>query len=309
MRPLAFAAFAVVLLLAAGCSRKDARVTKEPTTTQEAGPAEPVLAQSTATTPAPPTADAAYAITTTELRLGAKVIAPIPSADVWAHGLPGKYKRSGPNDLYVVPLANAAQEAKQKEAAIAFDGRVPYRLVVEVLFTLGQSEVTTYHLLVAGPSGTASIDCTPPRATAALAAQADAMQAQMLAAFGDAGAGKPAPRASSKAAPSASAPPAKPPLNLTVLITNEGIAVKGRGGNVAPGCADAGPGLTLPKGAGGHDFAGLTACVAKLAAQAPVAANDAVTVGGNPDIDFQTVVRTIDAVRPSFSRVQFGVPH
>jgi biopolymer transport protein ExbD len=89
------------------------------------------------------------------------VICPVP-ADA-THGIEGKYKRSGPNDLYIVPLANALQSWRERdrqirvatgkdpsasEAIIIADGGTPYRLLVEVLFTLGQTEFAKFHLMV-----------------------------------------------------------------------------------------------------------------------------------------------------------------
>jgi biopolymer transport protein ExbD len=79
------------------------------------------------------------------------------------HGVEGKYKRSGPTDLYIVPLANALQSWRERdrqvrlatgkdpsasEAIIIADANTPYRLLVEVLFTLGQSEFAKFHLMV-----------------------------------------------------------------------------------------------------------------------------------------------------------------
>jgi biopolymer transport protein ExbD len=88
-------------------------------------------------------------------------VCPVP-ADA-THGVEGKYKRSGANDLYIVPLANALQSWREKdrqirsalgkdssssEAIIIADKDVPYRLLVEVLFTLGQSEFAKFHMMV-----------------------------------------------------------------------------------------------------------------------------------------------------------------
>lgn len=88
-------------------------------------------------------------------------VCPIP-ADA-THGVEGKYKRSGPNDLYIVPLANVLQSWREKdrqiraatgkdpsssEAIIIADEKTPYRLLVEILFTLGQSEFGKFHLMV-----------------------------------------------------------------------------------------------------------------------------------------------------------------
>ncbi|KYF81476.1 MULTISPECIES: ExbD/TolR family protein [unclassified Sorangium] len=78
-------------------------------------------------------------------------------------GVDAKYKRSGPNDLYIVPLANALSHAREtdkairaakgldpssSEAIIVADATTPYRLLIEVMFTLGQSEFGKYHLMV-----------------------------------------------------------------------------------------------------------------------------------------------------------------
>lgn len=88
----------------------------------------------------------------------------LPSREQLAQqGLDAKHKRSGPNDLYIVPLANrlrnarkldkAVRAAKQldpktSEAIIIADAKTPYRLLIEVLYTLGQSEFGKYHLMV-----------------------------------------------------------------------------------------------------------------------------------------------------------------
>jgi hypothetical protein len=79
------------------------------------------------------------------------------------HGVEAKFKRSGPTDLYIVPLANALQGWRERdrqlrlatgkdpsasEAIVIADSGTPYRLLVEVLFTLGQSEFAKFHLMV-----------------------------------------------------------------------------------------------------------------------------------------------------------------
>lgn len=88
-------------------------------------------------------------------------VVPVP-ADA-THGVEGQYKRSGPTDLYIVKLANALQSWRERdrqvrlatgkdpsasEAIIIADANTPYRLLVEVLFTLGQSEFGKFHLMV-----------------------------------------------------------------------------------------------------------------------------------------------------------------
>jgi biopolymer transport protein ExbD len=78
-------------------------------------------------------------------------------------GVGTQHKRGGPNDLYLVPLGNVLQTARRtdvalrrakgldpssSEAIIIADRGTPYRLFIEVLFTLGQSEFGKYHLMV-----------------------------------------------------------------------------------------------------------------------------------------------------------------
>lgn len=79
------------------------------------------------------------------------------------HGVEAKYKRSGPNDLFIQPLASQLQQWRERdrqirlatgkdanasEAILIVDKDTPYRLLVEVLFTLGQSEFAKFHLMV-----------------------------------------------------------------------------------------------------------------------------------------------------------------
>ncbi len=96
------------------------------------------------------------------------IVAQVP-ADA-THGVEGKYKRTGPTDLYIVPLANALQSWREKdravrlatgkdpsssEAIVIADSNTPYRLLTEVLFTLGQSEFAKFHLMVLQSGGSA----------------------------------------------------------------------------------------------------------------------------------------------------------
>jgi biopolymer transport protein ExbD len=91
-------------------------------------------------------------------------VAVLPSRDSLAQsGIDAKYKRNGPNDLYIVPLANALLSARttdkqirqakgldpsSSEAIVVADTTTPYRLLIEVLFSLGQAEYGKYHLMV-----------------------------------------------------------------------------------------------------------------------------------------------------------------
>jgi biopolymer transport protein ExbD len=89
-------------------------------------------------------------------------VCPVPQDAT--HGVEGKYKRSGgTNDLYIVPLANAAQSWRDRdvqiraaqgkdttssEAIIVADSNMPFRLLTEVVFTLGQTSFAKFHLMV-----------------------------------------------------------------------------------------------------------------------------------------------------------------
>jgi hypothetical protein len=105
-------------------------------------------------------------ISKTQIIVDDDFVAPVP-ADA-THGVEGKYKRSGPTDLYIVPLANSLQTWRERdrqvrlatgkdpsgsEAIVIADANTPFRLLVEVLFTLGQSEFAKFHLMVLQGAG------------------------------------------------------------------------------------------------------------------------------------------------------------
>ncbi len=88
----------------------------------------------------------------------------LPSRESLAQsGLDAQYKKNGINDLHIVPLADALLSARRtdeavrkakgldsdtSEAILIVDESTPYRLLIEVLFTLGQSSFGKYHLMV-----------------------------------------------------------------------------------------------------------------------------------------------------------------
>jgi len=108
--------------------------------------------------------------------------------------------------------------------------------------------------------------------------------------------------------------PTTPTLGLTILVVPDGFSLKARGGNVAPGCNDTGPGIAIGKKDGDYDYAGLKACAAKLkGASADFKDETGVTISGNPPIPYQVIISTMDAVRKNeagedmFPEVTFGV--
>jgi biopolymer transport protein ExbD len=104
-------------------------------------------------------------------------------------------------------------------------------------------------------------------------------------------------------------------LNLAVFVVNEGFSLKASGGNIATGCTAPGPGLAVPKAGNDYDYPSLTECAKKLKdASADFKDETQVTITANPGIDYQTLIRAIDALRRSkegedlFPDVHFGVP-
>ncbi|MCS6902053.1 MAG: biopolymer transporter ExbD [Myxococcales bacterium] len=85
-------------------------------------------------------------------------------AQLASTGLDARYKRDGINGLYITPLGNALQVVREQdkairaakgedpnaksEAIIIADQSTPYRLLLEVLYTLGQSEFGKFRLMV-----------------------------------------------------------------------------------------------------------------------------------------------------------------
>src|SRR4029079_18435855 len=77
-----------------------------------------------------------------------------------------------------------------------------------------------------------------------------------------------------KAGGAGARPPTTPTLGLTIILVQDVFSMKARGGNVAPGCNDTGPGLAIPKvqnaeGKLDYDFTALKACAVKLKGTSP----------------------------------------
>jgi biopolymer transport protein ExbD len=103
-------------------------------------------------------------ISKSQILVGENKILSLPGRESTAQtGVGAEFKRGGPNDLFIVPLGNALQAARKTDVAIRrakgldpsssegiiiADRGTPYRLLIEVLFTLGQSEFGKYHLMV-----------------------------------------------------------------------------------------------------------------------------------------------------------------
>jgi hypothetical protein len=173
------------------------------------------------------------------------------------------------------PLRSALAGAHGGRATLAVDARVPYAVLASVLSTLGALDVRDLDFLVDLGSTTGTVRARVPRAS-----DLDL----------DAG-----------------GPPlyATPALPVTVVLGEEGIALRTPAGNVAPGCNRIGPGLAVPKQAGAHDFARLATC--GIALKNAVKLGETVIVVAGPEEPFQSIVAAADALEDSFPSVYFDV--
>ena len=103
-------------------------------------------------------------------------------------------------------------------------------------------------------------------------------------------------------------------LGLAVIVVHDGFSLKARGGNVAPGCDDTGACLAVPKRGLDYDYAALKACASKIKGATGDRADERdVTISANPDVPYDVVIATLDAVRRTeagtdlFPNVTFGV--
>jgi biopolymer transport protein ExbD len=257
---------------------------------------EPVLPLSTSGTYAP--SDALLVVLSREgLSLGRD--GPIlATADVdpaaWSNGFDERYKRGSRNDLYLVPLGTALQAAHPGAATaptvvIAADASIPYRMLHETLFTLGQSRVTTANLLVrSGFVIPFAFDASP------LAVQVRRAQQALV-------------------------PGAPIQLQLHVIVTTgttPGFVVLAAGREMGPGCREAGEGAAVPNPGNLGDlylFAGLTACTTTIKSSEPRFSKEThVTITADGSVNMQTLVSTIDALRGAdgllFPEVSLGLP-
>ena len=104
-------------------------------------------------------------------------------------------------------------------------------------------------------------------------------------------------------------------LNLTVLIVNDGFSLKASGGNIAPGCQGAGPGIAIPMQSGKYDYEELTRCATRLKNASPDYQDEnQFSIAANPGTDYQIIIDVIDAMRLTpqgdvlFENVNFKVP-
>ncbi|MGH7272076.1 MAG: ExbD/TolR family protein, partial [Polyangiaceae bacterium] len=101
-------------------------------------------------------------ISKSQIIVGETVICPVPP-DAAQFGVEAKYKRGSRNDYFIAPLGSTLQawrdtdkrirmatgkDPSHSEAILIGDRLMPYRLLTEVMYTLGQTELTKFHLMV-----------------------------------------------------------------------------------------------------------------------------------------------------------------
>jgi biopolymer transport protein ExbD len=104
----------------------------------------------------------ALIVSKSQIIVGESVVCPVPP-DAAQYGIEGKFKRGSRNDYFIVPLGSALQswrdtdkrirvamhkEDTRSEAIIIADSSTPYRLLTEVMYTLGQTEFSKFHMMV-----------------------------------------------------------------------------------------------------------------------------------------------------------------
>ena len=101
-------------------------------------------------------------VSKSQIMVGDNVVCPVPQ-DAAQYGIEAKYKRGSRNDYFIVPLGSALQawrdtdkrirlatgkDPSQSEAILIADSSTPYRVLTEVMYTLGQTEFAKFHMMV-----------------------------------------------------------------------------------------------------------------------------------------------------------------
>jgi biopolymer transport protein ExbD len=104
----------------------------------------------------------AVIVSKSQIIVGESVVCPVPP-DAAQYGIEAKYKRGSRNDYFIVPLGSALQawrdadkrirmatgkDPSRSEAILIGDSSTPYRLLTEVMYTLGQAEFSKFHMMV-----------------------------------------------------------------------------------------------------------------------------------------------------------------
>jgi biopolymer transport protein ExbD len=101
-------------------------------------------------------------VSRSQIIVGEAVVCPVPP-DAAQFGVEARYKRGSRNDYYIAPLGSAlhawrdsdkririamGKDPSHSEAILIADASTPYRLLTEVMYTLGQEEFAKFHMMV-----------------------------------------------------------------------------------------------------------------------------------------------------------------
>ncbi len=230
------------------------------------------------------------------LTLDGKVILAPPSAP--AQGFDLKDKRNGQGDLFVVPLQDAVAKTKGDTALVAFEASTPYRIVAEVVFTIGQGGAATLEFLVRTPAGERRTFGMPlPKTALPCGETLEEMQRELAAlqvALGDA-----ATPPTMAMVPLAS----RTPICIALDVASDGLGVRSRRDRLDASCSDlakdAGLAVaTLPAESGKLPLGAASICANTIKKRFPQAVASRVTVRASGETPWRDVVAVIDTFGP-----------
>jgi len=216
-------------------------------------------------------------VTERHVLLGQTAVVSLPPLEVMkVDGTGAKVKRTA-NDLHILPLADELERkrANRNTALLYVDANTPFRVLIEVLFTLGQSGVERFVLAASSPGPS----------------QPETVKGWLT------------------FAPSKENPPGV----FLVLLVNYGFAIKLLGRNVGPGCAGNDPGVAVAKVDGHYDYAGFSRCITSLRSSPEALATNAdaslAYLTANPGTPYSELISTIEALHQvGVSAFHFRVP-
>jgi hypothetical protein len=157
------------------------------------------------------------------------------------------------------------------------DEKTPYRVLLEALFTAGQSQLAEYEICENSCSGRTLVLRAPRPPNAA----SSALGARRL--------------------------------NLAAFIAGEGVSLTTTAGNILPGCDSVGDGVAIPRVGGALDLAALSSCLGKIRRLDPAfESEDSAIISAHPATALREVMDVALVVqgpsRSFFPNISFGAP-
>jgi hypothetical protein len=201
-----------------------------------------------------------------DLRVEGALVAPMPSKELRVHGFDGSYKNR-PNGLSVLPLAAALEAQHATDAVLAVDVETPYRILSEVIFTLGQGGVSTFHFLAtyrtADGLKLGSVDVHAPKRG------------------------------------SDGFPVTHPVAPIEVGLQPESIVLRANGKTAPDNCGE------IASVGGKHDFAAVSRCGSALKAAEGLTGD--LMLLAKPVVPFGVVVSTMNALAQDYPQIILGI--